>query len=211
LEDNFSSELPSEAPAAAPPACSALPGQGKGKGAVPGNKGKGRGRATPPPSRDGIGSGKGNKAPRTGSKGTGGKVQKQCRGCWKMFPADIFPCGSEFCWSDKRALDNIYKAAKNQCQLDWWNQNRFDDNKRTILLDSYREKHPEVGCATCWSSFDVARLLSRGTGDAAQSHAAPDALKPFPSTLLRRCASPPPMRRVAIFDPIRDIGSGLCS
>ena len=61
------------------------------------------------------------------------------------------PQGSSFCWADKRALDNIYRAAVNQGQKSWWMETRYNDEKRTRALKRYHQLHPEVADATAGS------------------------------------------------------------
>ena len=42
-------------------------------------------------------------------------------------PGESFPPGFQFCFADKRALDNMYRAANTQGQLDWWSEHRYNE------------------------------------------------------------------------------------
>ena len=112
-------------------------------------------QAPPPPvpsrgrGRGGRSSGRGSGGSGKGQGGPGHKVQ--CQGCWKMLEPRLMPQGSSFCWADKRALDNIYRAAVNQGQKSWWMETRYNDEKRTRALKRYHQLHPEVADATAGS------------------------------------------------------------
>ena len=111
----------------------------------PGGAGSGKGGGaaqtrTPPAPRGHVAAGRGK-----GSKGKGrGGLVIQCKACWKLIPALLMPLGSDFCWPDKRALDNIYNSCKKQGQSQFWNENRYNDDKRTALVKRYHERHPEL-------------------------------------------------------------------
>ena len=61
------------------------------------------------------------------SKGKRGKVQ--CRGCWKMKAPEEMALSKPFCYVCSRALDNIAKACKAQGEMDFWQENRFHDQR----------------------------------------------------------------------------------
>ncbi len=71
--------------------------------------------------------GKGKGKPR-GGKGAGEK-KSLCKGCWKQFPPKDMPVGCDFCWADKRALDNIYRQVRAQGEYQWWQEHRHNDEK----------------------------------------------------------------------------------
>ena len=60
--------------------------------------------------------------PKGRGKGTGVKGQKQCQGCFKYFRIEEFPPGSVYCSKDKKAINNLTRAAQAQGQTTWFTE-----------------------------------------------------------------------------------------
>lgn len=125
-------EVPDEDEAAA------VADKGAGRGRGRGQGGRGGGAATGGGGRGRKGnykSGPGRKSlPKTGTR--------QCQGCFKHRPADLFPAGSKYEVECKRALDCIYKSCERQTQLDWYYEQTGMQEKMKKLLAKYFEIHP---------------------------------------------------------------------
>ena len=102
--------------------------------------------ASEQPGGAGAGGGRGRGRERGGKngKGKGNARQVQCEGCYGWFPIADMPVGFNFCWADKRALDNIYNASRAQGKTDWWQSTRYNDERRYRVLKRYHALHPEL-------------------------------------------------------------------
>ena len=72
------------------------------------------------------------------------KNKRQCQGCMKLFDISAFPPSGAYCWKDKRALDNLARAAKAQGCKEWYDQLKKDPKQFAVLLKSYHLKCPDA-------------------------------------------------------------------
>ena len=86
---------------------------------------------------------------KPGQKKGGGRSKiaddyKMCKGCQKAFPRIEMPVGSAYCHPDKRATQNMGKAAKRQKNEQWWESVESCPRllKRTLIR--YHKKFPTV-------------------------------------------------------------------
>lgn len=70
------------------------------------------------------------------------KGKRRCQGCLKLFDADVFPPSSLYCARDKKAVDNLYRAARVQDQGDWFQTIRSEPKKMQLLLKTYHARCP---------------------------------------------------------------------
>eukprot|EP00971_Amphidinium_carterae_P005308 105979-Amphidinium_carterae.1 len=134
MEIGASAEMPVEDPPE--PAT-----KGKGKG----SKGKGRGAGR----KRGDGSEKGTKSDR------------QCQGCMKWFPADLFPPGSIYCGEDKKARDALYRAAVGEGEVTWFNEQMQDPSARRRLFAEYHLRCPAPAGGGRKPKFSILRYSDR--------------------------------------------------
>ena len=71
------------------------------------------------------------------------KGKRQCAGCLKVFDAMVFPTNSVLCIQDKKAMSNLYHAAKAQGESDWLQEARQDPKKLQALLKAYHARCPD--------------------------------------------------------------------
>ncbi len=130
----------------ATPAAASSPAPSRGLGCRPGasEAGGGRGGGGKRGSQSSAGASAGGASASAGAHKPTGNKRLQCKGCLKFFSAEQMPSGCSFCRPDKRALDNIYNAAKRQKKTEWWNVVRYNDEKRVQLLSRYHAMHPEL-------------------------------------------------------------------
>ena len=79
-----------------------------------------------------------------------------CPGCDQSKPADSFSLNQRFDMECKRLLDRIYHQCKAQGELDWFNQQRAQDNLVKKVLDHYRSLQAKTGEGQKTSKFMVA-------------------------------------------------------
>ena len=122
-------------------------------------------------------------------KGRGKNSLKiQCKGCWQLFAPEQMPVGHEFCWPDKRALDNIYNACKAQQQHDFWKEHRFNDHTRTTMLKRCHQLHPSYATRR-WRRAAAPGLPRATTRGRAAGNVAPATVRSM-SSCTRRSSRP---------------------
>ena len=84
---------------------------------------------------------RGGKKEGAGRKGT--KGNRECQGCFKFFPPYTFPKGSMFEPKCKRARDNMFNSAKNNGEMDWFEEQMSSAGKRKDLFVRYDKLCPE--------------------------------------------------------------------
>ena len=76
------------------------------------------------------------------SSSKGGKVsgKKYCRGCGCSLPADQFALNQNLHFECKKARDNVWKLAKRQNSLGWFQQVEQDEERFAQLLTRYKQQ-----------------------------------------------------------------------
>ena len=98
-----------------------------------------------------------------------------CPGCDQSKPADSFSLNQRFDMECKRLLDRIYHQCKAQGELDWFNQQRAQDNLVKKVLDHYRSLQAKTGEGQKTSKFMVAIYKARSSERTDHRHLEADA------------------------------------
>ena len=71
--------------------------------------------------------------------------KKFCPACGKWLPIADFPAGSGQCGDDRKALQNLKKAAMAQDQMEWWEETIRDPTKLKRVVKDYKDRMPPPG------------------------------------------------------------------
>ena len=83
--------------------------------------------------------------------------EKLCECCSKWYPISEFPGKSSHCHRGRKAMNNIYNAAKTQKELPWYYEQLSDTKKRKALLSTYFKRCPEPKANKKREAFYIAQ------------------------------------------------------
>ena len=80
---------------------------------------------------------------------------RDCQGCFRWFAVAQFPYGTIYCAEDKKAIGNLYNAAKRQGQLDWYQKEISTKAGIKRLVNNYHDQCPEPKVGKSRKSFSI--------------------------------------------------------
>ena len=93
-------------------------------------------------------------------KGANGKGKRFCRGCQTNLPVDQFALNQTLHFACKKARDCVYKIAKRQNMIGWFQEVEQDEDRFVLLLKRYKDRMPEAegGGRKANTKFNLAAL-----------------------------------------------------